>query len=166
MEKKITFQILVKAKDLWQFSMYHVNRGAQGLFNLIFTAAVVIVLIAGWTSLPDSQRLALLMCALIFTVIQPLMLYYKAKRQARRPEMKTPLILQFGSGGLTVRQQEQEVVFAWEQIGRVHKKAAMTIIYVDRLHAYLIPKEFYNGKEDDFFQLLRTNMPKERLKKV
>lgn len=164
MEKKITFQILVNAKDLWQFSMYHVNRGAQGVFNLIFTAAVLIVLITGWKGFPDSQRLALLICALIFTVLQPLMMYYKAKHQARRPEMEKPMILQFGNDGLTVRQQEQEAVFAWEQIGRVDKKPTMTIIYVDRIHAYLIPKEFYDGKEDDFFQLLRTYMPKERLK--
>lgn len=166
MEKKITFQIQVKAKDLWQFSMYHVNRGAQGLFNLIFTGAVLVVLVTGWANLSDSQRLSLVFCALIFTVLQPLMLYYKAHRQAKRPGMKDPMFLEFDETGLTVRQLDQEVVFGWDEIGRVIKKPTMMMVYMDRIHAYLIPKALYEDNEEAFAQLLHKHMPKERLKKV
>ena len=39
------FEINLDATDLWRFSMYHVNRGLQGIFNLLFTAAAVLCLI-------------------------------------------------------------------------------------------------------------------------
>ena len=68
------FEINLDATDLWRFSMYHVNRGLQGIFNLLFTAAAVLCLIFARDQLSGGYIALLVVCALAFPVWQPLLL--------------------------------------------------------------------------------------------
>uniref|UniRef100_UPI000A92E6DE hypothetical protein n=1 Tax=Clostridium sp. NkU-1 TaxID=1095009 RepID=UPI000A92E6DE len=65
MEEKDPIKIEVKltAKDLWKFSMYHSYQGLQGLFNIIFSAAAVFLLITTWSSNSTPYRVLLIVCA-------------------------------------------------------------------------------------------------------
>ena len=45
------FEVRLTARELWQFSMYHANAGAAGLFNLIFTVAALFLFIFSWGKL-------------------------------------------------------------------------------------------------------------------
>lgn len=166
MDKKITFQIRIKAKDLWQFSMYHANRGAQGLFNLIFTGAAAIWLLTGWSESTASYRGMMLLGVLAFTVLQPLQLFIKACRQADQPAMKEPMSLEFAQEGLLVRQLDQEMRFGWDEIGLVKKMPTLIIVYMSRVRAYLIPKDVFEGREEELAGLLHKYMPGERLKRI
>ena len=166
MKKTIKFEIQVTAKLLWRFSMYHTNRGATGLFNLIFTVAALALLVTRWGVSSGMYRFTMLFCAMIFTVLQPLMLYRKATAQARQPALKEPMALEFSEEGLLVRQMEQEAQFAWDQIGRIDKTRKMIIVYMDRIHAYLIPEELYADNLEEFTALLHEYLPKERLKRI
>ncbi len=38
----------------------------------------------------------------------------------------------------------------------------MVVVYMDRVHAYLLPKKAMAGKEEAFYQLVREQLPKER----
>ncbi len=156
------FEVKLTVKELWQFSMYHANGGATGLFNLIFTVAALFLLIFRWGSLTPAYRLLLFACVLIFTVLQPLLLYSKVRKQAKTPAMAEPMYLTFEEEGLKVEQNGQEAAFAWEQMGRMDKKPTLIVLYMDRIHAYLLPRKLLGDQEEDFFAMVKNHLPKEK----
>jgi len=166
MAETIKFQIQMKVKDLWQFSMYHSYRGMVGVFAVVFTGAALYYVIASWTLLSETQRIAMIFVVLMFPVLQPVMLYWKAWKRMRQPVMQTATLLEFQEEGLKVTQQDQEALFPWDQIGRIDRKPTMLVIYMDRIHAYLIPKEVYEERLEELSDFLHGQLPKEKLTRI
>ena len=71
-------KIVVKmtARDLYDFSMYNSYSGFTGIFNIVFTvgAAAILAVTWNWPTVNMYQRILLVFCILIFTVLQPLLL--------------------------------------------------------------------------------------------
>lgn len=160
------FEVNLGAKELWQFSMYHSMSGMKGVFNLLFTLAALYVLIVRFDVLTAAYKLLLVGCILIFTVWQPLLLYWKARKQAKLPAISQPMILSFGEQGFKVEQNGQQAEFTWEQIGRMDGFSSMIVIYMDRVHAYLLPNFAMNGEREAFCQTARTYLKPNQRKKI
>lgn len=166
MEKELKFEVRLTARDLWGFSMYHANHGFQGAFNVIFTLAALFLLIFRWSTLTMSYRGLLAVCILLFAVWQPLILYYKARKQAKAPVVQDLMTLTFREAGLTVEQNGQNVEFTWEQMGRMDRFPNMIVLYMDRVHAYLLPKRVLGDQEEALCEMAREHLKKEQLRKI
>lgn len=166
MGKALSFTLNLTVRDLWAFSMYHSNRGVMGTFNVIFTAAALYLLIFRWETTTVSYRILMIVCALMFTVWQPMLLLWKAGRQAKTPTAREPMDLSFSGEGLTVEQNGQQAVFGWDQMGRMERIPGMIVLYMDRLHAYLIPNRVLGEQKEALCQLARTYLPRERRKRI
>lgn len=166
MEQKLSFEVKLTAKDLWKFSMYHSNKGMLGIFNLIFSAAAVFLLITTWGANTAVYRALLLICALMFTVWQPFLLYLKAAKQAKTPVIQNPMTLSFASEGVVVSQGEESLELTWENIGRVENVRDMLIVYMDKVHAYLLPDSVTGEKKDALCALIKENVAPERRKRI
>jgi len=167
-EEKDPIEIEVKltAKDLWKFSMYHSYRGLQGLFNIIFSVAAVFLLITTWSSNSVSYRVLLIVCALLFTVWQPGILYLKALKQAKNPAIQNAMTLTFDENGIMVSQGEESLEIKWENIGKVDRMKDMMIVYMDRVHAYLLPDSVTGEKKTAIRGLIKEKLPPERRKRI
>lgn len=164
--KTVDVTLHITAKELWIFSMYHANAGFMGIFNVLFSLAALYLLIFRWSSTTVPYRCLLVVCALIFTVWQPFLLWMKAAKQAKRPAVKNPMRLRFDDEMLTVSQEENLADFTWEQMGRLDAKPSMYILYMDRVHAYLIPKAALKNQEEAFRELVTVHLPKEKRRKI
>ena len=165
MKKEFHYQVDMKAKTLWMFSMYHSNRGLYGAFNLIFTLAALYLIVFRWGIMDTGIRVVAIVCALLFTVWQPMLLYTKAARQARLPVMQMPLELDFNEEGIRVAQGGQQQEVAWDLVGRVITLPFLVIFYMDSVHAYLLPMKTVGADKDELLACLKTHVPKERLKR-
>lgn len=161
-----SFPVQLNAMELWKFSMYHANRGFLGLFNVFFTVAAVYLLITQWSAVTAPYRLLLILCVLMFTVWQPGSLYRKAKRQAKVPAVREPMVLSFGDSGLTVEQQGQRATIPWEDLAQVVGTKWQMIIYRDRIHAFLLPKSAYSEKEQELKAYIQEKLPAARRKRI
>ena len=141
--KTVDVTLHITAKDLWAFSMYHANAGFMGIFNGLFSLAALYLLIFRWNTTTVPYRCLLVVCALIFTVWQPCLLWLKASKQAKRPAVKNPMRLMFDQEKLTVSQED-----------------------MDRVHAYLIPKTALGDQEEAFRELVTAHLPKEKRRKI
>ena len=160
------FHIRITAKDLWGFSMYHSNKGYLGIFNVFFTLAALWLLVTKWGQFNIPYRLFLVVCALMFTVWQPFLLYLKARKQAKGTMVKEPMEMIFSKEGFVIEQGGQKQEVSWEQIGRVEYVKGMLIIYMSRIHAYLLPDRAVGEEKEKLRKLLRESVPKERRKRV
>lgn len=168
MEKQETFefQVQMTASDLWRFSLYHANRGYLGFFNLLFTLAAAFLLVTTWNQNTAAYRILLAVLTLLFPVWQPFQLYLKAKRQASLEVMKKPVHFLFQETGLRIEQGEQTQELTWDQIVRVEGNRWMLMIYMDRIHAFLLPETAMNGQRAEFCRMLKQVLPKEKRKRI
>lgn len=161
-----SFPVTLDAGELWKFSMYHSNRGYFGIFNGLFTIAALYLLVTQWAVVNGPYRMLLILCVLMFTVWQPGSLYLKAKRQAKVPAVREPMVLSFDDSGVTVEQSGQTGAIPWEAMNQIVANKWQFILYKDRIHAFLLPKAVVGSKEEELRAFLREKMPKHRRKHI
>ena len=166
MDKELRFEVKLTAKELWRFSMYHSNGGMMGIVNILFTVAALFLIITRWSVVGAGYRLLLVVCILMFTVFQPALLYSKARKQAKTPAVAQPMTLVFHDAGLRVEQNGQQVEFTWDQMGRLDKTPSLIVLYMDRVHAYLLPIMALGDQETEFYEMVKAHLPKERLRHI
>ena len=162
----IRFRIQITAKDLWMFSMYHSNKGYLGVFNLFFTLASLWILVTRWSDVTVAYRILLLICVLMFTVWQPALLYMKAAKQAKTKAVKEPMDMTCSKEEILIEQAGQSQEITWDQIVKVEQVRGLLIIYMGRVHAYLIPEQAAAVCRDQLLEIIRANLPVERRKKI
>ena len=159
-------QIHVKMteKDLFDFSMYSSYSGAMGVFNVIFTVAALVLLVVTWTWVSVYQKLLLVCCALIFTVLQPAMLHFKSKKQAQMTGFSMPINLTLTDEKIAVEQAGVTGDVLWNQVWSAVRIKSMFIIKVGPTHGYLIPNATVEGREQELIDILKKNLPPRKTK--
>ncbi len=165
-EKNFKFHVQYTAKDLWIFSMYNSYKGHLGIFNAIFTLAALYLLITQWSEAPVVYVCIMAMCVMMFTLWQPAILYYKARKQAAKPGMQVPIDVECSKDGVVISQGELNNEVSWNKVVQVAYVKGEIILYMDKIHAYLLPEAVVGEQKEGLFELFRQVMPKERLKRI
>ena len=154
-DKSFSFDIELKANDLWTFYMYNANRGYRLLFNIIFTIGCLIYLVYYWKELDNSKKFILVFFSLMFTVLQPLLLYRKAILQAKTDNMKAGFNLKLSESGIDVSKDDQKLHLDWEHIFRSMIRRYMIVLYTDNIRGYLIPARCFSDKRNEVNALIK-----------
>ncbi|WP_333651841.1 YcxB family protein [Lacrimispora sp.] len=168
MEEKfpIVIEIKLTAKDLWKFSLYHAYWGSKGIFSAIFSLAAAYLLITAWSTSTVAYRIMLLVSALIFTVWQPLLLYYRSVKQAKNPRIQNGMTLSFDEDGFLVSQGEESLLLNWENVKRGVRIGDMIILYMDQIRAYLLTDGCMAEKKAEITELIKEKLPPKRRKRI
>lgn len=157
-------EVKMTADDLFHFSMYSANSGFMGIFNLIFTVGALALLLITWGWVSVYQKVLLVACALIFTVLQPALLKVKSKKQAATVGFSTPIVLDISDEKIRVEQAGVTGDLEWNQIWCALKLKTMYILKVGPTHGYLIPFRSVEGREKEFVELVKRNLPEKKTK--
>jgi len=138
----IAVDITISTKDMFYFCMRHNYACFSGVFSLFISLGALLVLILRYGYLDGTGRLLLLLVALLFTVVQPLQLFFKAANQVHaNPMFREPIRYVFREDGLSLSQNGQTGFLAWNQVMKIVDSSAYFIIYVTRIRAYIFPKD-------------------------
>ena len=158
MEVKATVQLTTK--ELFSFLMYNT-------YSTIASFIWVLLSIGGFVGffymlgMPNVNPLylaVLLGIGLLFTVIQPIMLYFKAKKQIKKNEaINESLQYTFSKAGIGITQGELSAFCEWVEIMKVTSNKSIIMLYTNRMHAYIIPKKDVAEGLDELKQLIREN---------
>lgn len=130
MRYKYTYR--TTARDLWQLSMYYIYGSLAGLCNIIFTVAAFALGFSRWDQAQGIVRCLIVLGCCLFTVIQPLMIYAKAKKQAAGITQDTQVSID--DSGLYIRVGDDTSQLPWKSVKRISRKPAMIIIFSDTTH--------------------------------
>ncbi len=146
----LSFDIKLTATELYVFSMRHTYSGISGIFGLIISFGSLAAVALRYKYLDKSAIAALIIIGLLFTVVQPVMLYFKAGTQAKRNEsIKGCLHYAFSEEGIMITQGEQQAEVKWHEIRkRVVTKSAM-YLYMSPVRAFIFPKSQCMDKFDE-----------------
>lgn len=150
------FEIKISPKDLFYFSVCHTYSTIAGLFGTVFSLFCLVVLIVTWGTVALNYTFLLAVCALLFTVWNPIVLWRKAKRQAKSEVFSKPLAYEFGDGGIQVTQGEQTANYGWDFVFKARQVKNAFFIYTDPIHAIILPKDQLGGRDAELVTLLKN----------
>lgn len=151
---KFKYQYKIKPSDLWQFHMYYAYSSYLCIINIICIISSIALIFALWENSPGWFRGVLLLFLSLFTVIQPLSIYQRAKKQAEM--YKDELEIEFDDKGIRVRQNGKMEEKNWNQLLRIIVKPTMVVIYTDVEHGYILTSRVLKDTKKDFVKLVKS----------
>ena len=142
--------------DFWLLSMSHTYRSMVGVCNIVFTGAVIIATYRLWGKINDILELFLFFGCLLFTVIQPTLVYLRAKTQVF--SIPKDMELLFDKDGLHVTVEDKNQTIPWKKIKGVVKERNMVIIRSDERHGYIVTNRAMGDKREAFLEFLEQKI--------
>lgn len=138
--EEIEFDVELTVKDLYGFSMRHTYTGISGIFGLIISLGSLVICGIQFKQLDTTARIALLIIGCLFTVVQPIMLYTKAKTQVKQNEnINSALHYKLAEEGIEVSQGEQTVFVKWFDVRRKVETGKAIYLYMSPVRAFIFP---------------------------
>ena len=137
----ITFPVSLKVMDLYKFMLQHAYLSISGFIGIAISVGALVMLVMGKDGGTNFNRVLLILAALLFTVINPLMMLYKSWKQITlSPVFKTGIQYTFSDAGAEVTQGEEWVSFPWDAIYRIRGGANSVYVYTSPTRAFILPK--------------------------
>ncbi len=157
---KLSFDVRMKTAYLFDFLFQHSYHGLYGVFNFGLSLLAVVLLVRGSGKDNIVAMVALVLLALLFTVINPLLLYRKAARQMKRtPAFQKPLTYELMEEGLACSQEGERVVSEWENVVLIRETRISLILYFGAANAVVLPKAEFPGQVGEVKEMLRRKCP-------
>ena len=158
--EKLSVSVQMKTSYLFDFLYQHSYHGFYGVLNYGFSLFAVILLLCGVGKDNAVTTVALVVLALLFTVINPLLLYQKAAKQKRMvPAFQKPLQYELDETGVTCHQEAERVTFNWSDIAMLRETGKNLILYFGAANAVVFPKAELADKLPAVKELLRKARP-------
>ncbi len=157
--KEVRFSVQVKVKDVFLFLLQHSYRGITMIANTLVTVAAVYLFVTSFENGSPIKLFALAFLALLFPVIQPLMLYNRARKQvAKNPAFAKPIDYALSDEGITMSQGEESQSFAWGDVFQIKELGKVMFVYTGRVYACIWPKREFASCETEVMEMLRTHL--------
>ena len=157
----MNFKIRLTAKDLYQFSMTHAYNGQSGIFTVICVLVGIMMVFRGTAAGGGMYyaMLGVLMIAL-FTIVTPLILYMKAKKQAAgNPMYQNETEYDLQEDGIHVVMGDQTGIIPWNQIFKIRHSRGMYILYTAKQSAFIYPDAALGEQKDEIMNYIYQHVP-------
>lgn len=127
---------------MYDFLLHHVYYSFTGMISILITVfaagSAIYVLV---NDIKGVNVVVLLAVVLMLAVVQPMMLYRKAKQQVKgNPDFKRPLMYRFSNENLIISQGENQNEVNWNQITKVVSTKQSILVYLSKRRAFILPK--------------------------
>ena len=150
------YRYKTQVSDLWQLSMYYAYSSFLAVINVVCILSSFVLIFSCWRDAGAAFRAGMVLFASLFTVIQPFVIWLKARKQVSgsAPEME----LYFGKNGLTVTVEGKQVLKSWKQIKSILVKPTLVVIYVDDNRGYILSNRILKDTREEFIRYVRQNI--------
>lgn len=159
-EMKIEIDVKLDGKSLNRFLIYHNYVRFSGVTGVVISLAAAVALFAEWNLWTQPQRVMLILLALLFTVMQPIMLISKGKRQLQMEEFQIPFHYVFDEEGIEISQNDQKQEFTWADVRKVVCRKTAVYVYMSSVSAFVIPEGQCEGRFAELTEMVRMNTGK------
>lgn len=162
---EIKFTITLKVKDLYYFMMHHYYTKASGIIGLIISIGAAVLLVTRWNVTDSTAKMLYFVIALLFTIINPLMMRTKAKAQiVRNKSLGGELTYILSEEHLSVCLGEEKADINWDQIIKVKDNGPELVVYMTAARAYIWPKNQLGAQYDAVTAFLKKHIDAGKVK--
>ncbi|MGN0203997.1 MAG: YcxB family protein [Coprococcus sp.] len=157
--ENVEFKIKLSVTDLYYFMMYHYYTKISGIFGIVLSLAALIILCIRFSSLDSTGKMLLIIIALLFTVINPVMLWTKAAGQiTSNKSLGGELTYALDGEHLVIKLGEEQADIPWEQVTKVKDNGRELVVYVTAARGYIWPKRQIREQYDHIIACLKKNV--------
>lgn len=157
--KPVRIEAKIDANVLFSFMLRHTYTSFSGLFTVLIGIGAFVLFFQSLSGNNDTQKLLLLIIAILFIAGNPYLLYKKAKEQAKRnPLYKEKLVYTLDDAGVHLTVEDKEETLEWNRIKRWKKTGKVCILYTSKIHAILLPYKDMEGKREEVEALLKAKV--------
>jgi hypothetical protein len=132
--------------------MFGIYGSIIGVCNIIFTVAILLLATKFWEDVSSFIKILLIISISLFTVIQPIAVYIRAKRQiATVPQ---DMEIGFDDNGIHIKTSNQNSDLKWSTIKGVIKKPSMIIIFTTMKHGFIITNKMLGKQKETFYDYI------------
>ena len=142
------YQYQVRPSDLWQMQMYYTYSSYLSIINVICIVSSIALLYSLWATAPWWLRIMLLLFLSLFTVIQPVGVYRRAKKVLN--ENTDTLQLTLNDQGIEIIVGDRKEFKNWNQIQGIVLKPTLVAIYTDKNHGYILTNRILKDSKKEF----------------
>ena len=150
------FKNKVSAIDMWKLSMYHIYHSLAGVCNIIFSVAIILVTVKLWNSVEEHIMVLMLFACIIFPVIQPIMIYLKAKKQVSA--LPQDMVIKINETGVHVTGDNQKSKLPWKSIRGVIKEKGLIIIVAEGRRGYMLTDKILGTDKEPLIKFLDSKI--------
>lgn len=155
---KYKFNYQISAFDLWQLSMYGTYGSLVGVCNIIFTVAMALLTAKFWGTVNIFIKLLLILGICLITVIQPVVVYLRAKKQVA--SIPNNMEIGFDDYGVHVKTQSQTSDLKWKTIKGISKKPSMIVIISTTQHGFILTNKVLGNQKEAFYDYVTSKIQK------
>ena len=149
-----------------RFLLYYMYLRPAGigylLVGLLALAGGIVFLVQG-----NKTGIFLIILAVIYYVLQPVMIRTRAKSQANDPRMTARTYYEFKEEGFDISQDGTEVLLIpWKRVKKIVSFQGLYILFFDLKRANIIPKESFSCNTDRVDELILKVMPRKSVKGI
>ena len=139
--RQVTVEVTMKTRYMFSFLFYNSYYGVRGAINYALSAVAIVALLCGFGDSPVAVFFLVLL-ALLFTVIEPLMLLFKAFRQVKTSEsFVLPTVYTFAENAFYLRQGDVRQQAPWDLVLLVRENRDIIMLFTGGSNAILLPKD-------------------------
>ncbi len=132
--------------------MYGIYGSMVGVVNIIFTLAMLGLIVRFWGSVNAFLKILLLFGLSLFILIQPITIYFKSKKQIETVPQEMELV--FDNKGMQINTLSQNTTIRWKKIRRIVEKSDMIIIMLDSNQGFIITNRMIETDMEKFYNYL------------
>lgn len=158
-EKEVYIETQIDTKQMYEFMLNHTYKSLMGIVGVLLSIMAVIFLVVYWGKYSPAYKALFFLIALMFTVINPVMLYLKSKKQVKANDsFQHPLCYTLSGKGIEVVQGENSLHIEWDDIIKVSSTKNLVIIYLSPVRAFIFPKVQIGEKFEEFKHMIADNI--------
>ena len=162
------FHTQLKANDIFKFSLAYTYSGLQLILAIAMVAVGVYMCVTGMGAADGQSNMIFgIVLIVLFVVVNPLMLYVKAKKQAiENPVYKNPTYYTLRDDGIFVELGEESATIEWARVYKVTHFMGLTLLYTGKQQAFVFPDYELGDDREKMLDYMKEHIKEARKKAV
>lgn len=158
---KTEFDVNISEKNMFVFLFNNTYRRMTGIIWIIFSIVIIGVTVYTWGDVKIQNSILIILLASLYTVINPLMLYSRARKQVRNNDyFANVLHYVVDEEGVKVSQNGQNASVKWDEVWKIVRYGSEIAAYVSTDRAFIWPMESIKDNYNDIVQMAEEHIGK------
>lgn len=159
----IQFQVQLKEKDLYAFTMYHSYHSQQGILSIVIALFAFFAAYTTRNTVESSYTFLYIIFGIVFLVYIPVTLKMRAKVQMKGTgPLQSKLLYKIDDTGITATLNEESAILPWKQVYKIAGNKKYIYVYSNKVHAYIFPADQMDGQYEKIKEIAKKNLEKYR----
>lgn len=159
--REAEFDIRLTAGELFAFTMHHTYSSVSGIAGLFISIGSLVLCALRFKHFDSTTIMALIITGLLFTVVQPVMLYFKSSVQVKKNEsISGDLHYRLSEEGIEISQGEQQAFVKWHELRKRKITKNAMYLYMSPVRAFIFPEKQCGSSYNEAVSIVKDMMEK------